>query len=276
MAPSHHLWVVLLLGCKPEPPPQQPEPPPRPRAARWSLAAIASSDSELSAAYPHFADGVDLLGRDCEVAHQTVGGRPPPCTAELWRPTDGAEGTLDAVLLRVGKHTLLSSGDRAWPREGGWNLLGPTLGRCIGDALALPPASDADGLRTLRLDDASMWWVISLSGANPCRLSGHLRLPLTGEHPDTTGLMVDERSWSDQGALRAKEHIRSWRRLLVRERWNELTPEDRIMALEELSLDPHVEALELLRSIAARDPSAAADAQRALERRSTSTAEDEP
>jgi len=267
------LLLALLGACGDEPAPE-PTPTTPPATTVWRLDALVSTDVELQARYPTFPGGAELLGVDCASARDAIGERPPPCTAEHWVAITGDSDAAPLTHLRVGEHSQLL--DIAPRRKQGWSLLGATLGPCLGDPLALPPAGDPDGLRLLQRDEDGLWWVLRLWGDNPCKLDGAVRLPVTGERVDTSALSVDDHPWSEDGHRIAEGHRRAWRRLLVRERWHELAPADKILALQGLAEDPDPEAASLLQTIIERDPSANADAERALERRRAAFPEDSP
>jgi hypothetical protein len=203
-----------------------------------------------------------------------------PDLPERWRPAEAKPGDRpeEAMLIHQDGELILWMDGRERVRSSRWTRLGPTLDRCLGDPMSHRhrPAYDPGAARVLWQEADQLWWQISFSGENPCRLGGSLRLPHDGEVPDTSALLVDGQPWSDGGPARALEHIRTWRRLLVRERWNELLAPERIELLEALSQDPDPEAAALLQAIIDRDPSAAADARRALERRPPPPAEGSP
>ncbi len=274
---AHRLALAWMVGCAPEPPPLPPAEPQAPApAALWRLAGVVSDDPTQGIDHPHFEGGADTLGEDCKVARASLRSRPPPCVAELWRPVAPSPQQGDAVLVRVGDQTRLRILGQDLDHDARWSLMGGTLGPCVSDPLALPPAGDAAGLRVLERLDGAYGWVLRFSGQNPCHLSGDLRLPIQGQRVDASGLSVDGTPWTEGGAQLAQERRLTWHRLLVRERWNELTPEDKILSIKALSEDPSSEADALLRAIIDRDPNADADARRALERRSQASAPEPP
>ncbi len=214
---------------------------------------------------------------------------PPPhcegragCVMERWLPAESPEpgesapeqiwfthrGS-DAWLEGLGDG-LIHPGATSWPR------MGTVLGPCVGDALALPPAGDPEGGRTLEIEGSSSTWALHFGGANPCGLSGTLRLPLGGGPVDTRQLQVAGHRWDEGGHLRAQEQRHAWRPQRVRERWTEHDPADKLLAIKGLSEDRDPEAAVLLRAIIERDPGAAADAEAALVRRSAHLAQEHP
>jgi hypothetical protein len=235
--------LVLLGACEQEPAPPPATVPPLPEPRMWVRAELVPADS--------------------------------PQLPERWRPADAGPGdhSEEALLSEKEGELVLSLDGREHARSARWTRLGPTLDRCLGDPKSLfqRPAGDPGAVRVLWQERGRLWWQLTFSGDNPCQLAGSLRLPHDGEVPDTSALLVDGLPWSEGGPARAQEHIRAWRRLLVRESWNDLLAADRIELLEALSQDPDPEAAELLQAIVQRDPSTAADARRALERRPATT-----
>jgi len=262
------LLLAMQLGCQPEP---EPSPPvaatTEPTLRRWRLAGVESNTPGASSGFP--PTEVSFLPPDCRGT----------CIAEHWRPLEPGppyQAANDAVFLRMKGENSVTVDGLAHPADTRWPLMGSVLGPCIGDPLALPPADDPEGSRMLEQRGAELRWVIRLSGANGCNIDGELRLPLRTGRVDASLLSVDGLPWSEEGAELAAAVRRAWLRLLVRESWPELTAEDQLLALEGLSKDPDPEAEQLLLAIIDRDPSAAADAQHAVDRRHAANPEAPP
>lgn len=262
------LLLVLQLGCGSEPAPPPPtSPPPQPEFYRWRLASAESETPGVSSGFP--PSGGSHLPQDCRGT----------CIAEHWQPLDvGDPGQHlgPAVFVREGRSHIIHLGSERLEAVVRWPLMGGVLGPCVGDPLSLPPADDPQGNRMLELQGSDLRWVLLFSGANACHLAGELRLPIQGGRVDAILLEVDGQPWSEGGAKRAAELRRAWLRLLVRESWPELTAEDQILALKGLSEDPSPEAASLLQVIIDRDPSAADDAERALQHRLAAGLQDQP
>jgi len=262
------LLLVIQLGCQPEPAPSAPfVKAAEPTLRRWRLAGVESDTPGSSSGFP--PTDVSFLPPDCTGT----------CITEHWRPLEPAqldEAASNAVFVRMKGESTLHLDGRAHPADTRWPLMGTVLGPCIGDPLALPPADDPEGSRMLEQRGTELRWVIRLSGANGCNIDGVLRLPLRTGRVDASLLSVDGKPWAEGGAELAAALRRAWLRILVRESWPKLTDEDQILALEGLRKDPDPEAGQLLLAIIDRDPSAAGDAQRAIDRRNAANPEATP
>ncbi len=261
------LLLCLTVACDdPAPVAKAPSAPSPPEV--WRLDAVVSNIPGLEHGFP---------SAGAREAH-CPGER--PCIVELYEPLGVPEDSAVVqrpVFTRRGTETELRL-DETTAIEGAtaWPLLGPVLGPCLGDPLSLPPAGDIEGVRVLERDGGQLRWVIRVAGANPCDLRGTLRLPVGGGRVDTSELRVMDHPWDQGGHLRAQERRQAYRRLLVRERWNELSPADKLLAIKGLSEDRDPEADRLLRAIIERDPEASADATRALEHRQSQLAQEHP
>ncbi len=216
----------LLLACS-DPPLVSAPPPIAPQPA--VLTGRASSDGLDT---PTLPGGAARLGTDCVEANRTLRGDGPPCFAEVWT----AERPI--AVLRAGRR-LSFDGARGRTR---WSQLEGVLSFCLGDPLAIPPAADPGGTRTLE----GTTWGIHLSGANRCGLRGALQLDATRDHADWDDLRVADTPWRSGGRERAQETLRAAVREIVGQDWAQLDPATREDALRALAQDPHPDAKALL------------------------------
>ncbi len=159
-----------------------------------------------------------------------------PCVVERF------EGPGEIVdLLHAGDHiTPVGRLDR-WPTA--WRGLAGTLGVCLGDPLAIPPAGDGGGFRGLHRRGEAWRWSVHLSGDNRCGLSGHLELDATADRLGANGLRVDGLAWEHGGRERARDRARMWLREDARRRWPTADEAERAALLAALSKDPDAAAL---------------------------------
>lgn len=265
-------WVWAALGCAAcaasDVPPAPPPAPPAPTT--WTLVGEVTLGAVHPRPRPGFEEAVDLLGPECATATARLGDRAPPCRAELWRPLRPAGEPVDdarAFLLQVGRSTLLLTASGEHQRSARWPDLGPVLERCLGDPLALPPTGDPQGYRHLVIEAESAAWVLHLSGANACQLSGSLRLGISPDQVSVEDLSVGAVPWRERGAQAALAMQRAAVRVEVRDRFAELSAAERIVGFETLVHDPDPEALTILEQLAATGGPGSRDAARAIERR---------
>lgn len=223
--------VLLLAACatSPSSPPTPPAPadssrsPPAPAdpaqasprpGETWTLVGLAD-DSHFP--LPALPGGRALLGPACYDVNQRLTaldprhpGLGPPCGVERWSAGSETMDLLwagDAALLRTGSNPpggLDGSGSGPDERaRGRWNAVGSVLGACLGPPLNLPPAGDPAGRRGT--DGTS--WLIDLSGANRCALSGRLSLGIRGDRADTSELLAGGLGWASGGATFAARQL---------------------------------------------------------------------
>ncbi|MDP2312661.1 MAG: hypothetical protein Q8P41_07130 [Pseudomonadota bacterium] len=222
--------ISLLLACAAPPaPPAVPEPTRLPPPS-WVLVGRASSDG-LST--PTLQGGTARLGVGCAALNDTLHGHGPPCFVEEWRAGDGT------VLVERAGARLRFDGV---PGRTTWTPINGALAACLGDPLAVPPAADPGGQRTLE----RRTWVVALSGQNRCAIAGTLRLDATRDRADWSDLSAGGRPWSAGGREIAAATVRAEVRALVRSRWNELDEATRADALRSLAEDPDPDAARLL------------------------------
>jgi len=248
----------------------EPAAPPPPLAPIWTLAGEVALGEVRPSSRPGFEDGSALLGPTCRTASERLGDRPPPCRAELWRPlrpAGEAPGQERTLLLQVGATFLLQTPLGETVRSTTWSALGSILAGCLQDPFALPPAGDPGAFRHLLLGAQGTAWVLHLSGENPCRLSGEVRLGILPDGVSVEDLMADGLPWRAGGAERALALWRAAARVEVRDHFLELPTEERILGLEALVHDPDPEALTVLQQLATSGGPGSLDAARAIERR---------
>ena len=221
--------LAALLACADPPPPTMPDPLPIGPATptTWSRVARVSTEGIDVPALPQA-----LLGPGCATLNAALGGDGPPCFVEDW------SGPRMIRVERAGA-TVRLDGDRV---QGRWPNIGTLLDGCLGDPLALPPAADPGGARTLT-DDT---WILTFSGQNLCVLGGSLKLALRGGRVDTSALTVEGLAWSRGGRERAANGHRARLRAVVRDDWETLSATERDDALRALARDPDPEAQALL------------------------------
>ena len=159
-----------------------------------TLTGLASPDGLTLPPLPGAADHV---GARCEVLNQRLRGDGPPCGIERWE---------DRWFLRAGQRASLTDGlDGDLHRaRGAWTRLGTVLSACLlGDPLAIPPAGDPGGQRSMEGDR----WALVFSGQNACGLDGRLTLDILADEGDWTALTVDGKPWMRRGREAARERI---------------------------------------------------------------------
>ena len=193
-----------------------------------------------------------------------VEGR-PAATEQVWAGVEQGAGSETLVLervegvlervegvqeqdedtLRVTGGTLAAAGELGGAWRTRWPGLGASLGVCVPDPLALPPAGDPSGTRLLEQDGSPggsgtirRRWVVVLSGDNPCRLSGELRLAVTGNKVDAKGLSVSGLPWTRGGRELARDNARGELRRYAEQSWDTLDPTEQEALLRALREDP--------------------------------------
>jgi hypothetical protein len=222
----------LLLACAP--PPAAPSPAivtaPAPARPIFQLSGRASSAGLDT---PTLAGGAALLGTGCVTANRTLDGDGPPCFAEVWQAADRS-----VAVLRAG-HRLRFDGQRG---RTSWSQVDGPLAWCLGDPLAIPPAGDPGGLRTLDVDT----WVVHVSGDNRCALTGDLRLAATVDHAAWDDIRAAGHPWDAGGRDAARTTMFAAVRDAVAHHWRTLDAAARADALGMLAEDPHPDAKRLL------------------------------
>lgn len=159
-----------------------------------------------------------------------------PCSVERFEAPDA---TVD--LVRVADHIEVPGRLDRWPTR--WRGLAGTLGVCLGDPLAVPPAGDPGGFRTLHQRDEAWRWAVNLSGDNRCGLAGPVELDATADRVGAVGLTVDGVAWSDGGREVARDRARVWLREHARQRWPLADEAERAQLLAALAKDPDAATL---------------------------------
>ncbi|MCB9779129.1 MAG: hypothetical protein H6742_11245 [Alphaproteobacteria bacterium] len=195
------LFLIPALSCMPAEPPPALDAPPEvvapvaPPPVRWVRRGRATPAGHEEAP---FAQAADATAR-------CIGS--PPCVAERW-VADGADAE-PLVLLHVGPRLELLEGPATGPWRTHWRAWSGALPGCLGDPLGEPVGRDPAGLRTLYQEADGRWrWRLSVSGTNPCGLSGEAWLDVDADHVDAAGLACEGRAWLDGGAACARRALR--------------------------------------------------------------------
>ncbi len=180
----------------------------------------------------------------------------PDAVEQLWVSVEqGADGG-SLVLQTEGDELRIAGGSLTVPDEIGtglrtrWPGLGASLAVCLPEPLALPPAGDGGGARLMEQTGGPgvarptrRWWVIVLTGDNPCHLTGELRLAADGLKVDAKGLSVSGLPWQSGGRQLARDNARAQLRLYAEENWSTLNAVEQDALLRALREDPKASTL---------------------------------